>query len=280
MARSRTAPALAVTSFVAVFSGGACRPLDAFAGPCVGAGCAADRAGDDRFDSADEAPGDGDLGGEKGPPGPPEGCADLTREGFQALDAFPDIAACGGGFSVPGVLRSDMAPTCDRGAGNSAASPDGAGCAAVDLCAGGWHVCRGAAEVLLRAPDGCAQAVPALTADQMLFFATAQHSEGALECNTTTGDNDVFGCGNLGVVLSPTGSCAPLNRALASTTAGACGWNQAEPPLGPWQCQGGVDSHLHEAAIITTTGCPGQSCSWDSRSIGNSDKGGVLCCRD
>lgn len=43
-----------------------------------------------------------------------EGCADGMREGFAALARHPAIAACGGGFTVPGVFHV---------AGNSSPAP-------------------------------------------------------------------------------------------------------------------------------------------------------------
>jgi hypothetical protein len=71
-----------------------------------------------------------------------------------------------------------------------------------------------------------------------------------------------------------------LTRALASTHANSCGFNEAEPTLGPWQCLGTADSHLREGALVSKAGCPALSCSAGGQTIGNSDKGGVLCCRD
>ncbi len=80
--------------------------------------------------------------------------------------------------------------------------------------------------------------------------------------------------------MAPDKNCQPLNRVLASMHAGTCGFNEAEPPLGPWQCMGDSDSHLHEGALVTKSGCGSGSCSYDGNPVGNSDKGGVLCCRD
>jgi hypothetical protein len=67
---------------------------------------------------------------------------------------------------------------------------------------------------------------------------------------------------------------------LASTQPQSCGFNEAEPNLGPWECLGGSDSHLNEGALVTKDACQGDSCSYDGDPIGASDKGGVLCCRD
>ncbi|MHB8876036.1 MAG: hypothetical protein ACYC8T_20290 [Myxococcaceae bacterium] len=211
----------------------------------------------------------------------PVGCADGTREGFTSLSAYPSIAGCSGGWSVGGVTRADMAATCSRVAGNTSPNVEGSGCSAVDLCAGGWHLCRGKDEVAQKAPGGCGDAVPIGAPDKSLFFAVEQHSvDNTLCAESGSGDNDVFGCGNLGTLLTPAKGCGPLTRALASMSSNSCGFNEAEPNLGPWQCVGAASSHLHEGAIVTKVGCPGLSCSYDGRSVGNSDKGGVLCCRD
>ena len=213
--------------------------------------------------------------------GDPWGCADGTREGFTSVTAYPSIAGCSGAWTVGGVTRSTMAPTCARKGGNTSPNVEGNGCSAVDLCAGGWHVCRGKDEVALKAPSGCADAVPVGAPDKSLFFAVDQHSLSNSVCAADpAGDNDVFGCGNLGTQLTPDKLCGPLNRALASMNSNSCGFNEAEPNLGPWQCIGTADSHLHEGAIVTKKGCAALSCSYDGRSVGNSDKGGVLCCRD
>ncbi|MBS1152732.1 MAG: Type fimbrial biosis protein PilY1 [Myxococcaceae bacterium] len=211
----------------------------------------------------------------------PTGCADGTREGFTSKTAHPRIAGCSGAWSIGGVTRSNMAPTCGRVAGNTSPNVEGNGCAAVDLCATGWHVCRGKEEVAIAAPGGCGDAVPIGAPDKSLFFAVAQHSVNNSTCDSAgSGDNDVFGCGNLGTALQADKQCAPLTRALASVSANSCGFNEAEPTLGPWKCVGAADSHLHEGAIVTKIGCPGRSCSYDGQSVGSSDKGGVLCCRD
>lgn len=213
-----------------------------------------------------------------GLPGDPTGCADGTREGFTSLATYPDIAGCAGGWSVPGVTAL-LAPACGRQSGNSSSNRDGVGCASADLCAGGWHVCHGKDEVALNAHGSCADAVPAGAANNSLFFAVAQASQSNTTCDAS-GDNDVFGCGNLGTQLSAQKNCGVLTRALASTQSGTCGFNEAEPNLGPWQCLGGAQGDLHEGAIVTKHGCPNDSCSYDGHAVGNADKGGVLCCRD
>ncbi len=213
-------------------------------------------------------------------PEPAAGCADGEREGYLSWDDYPDIAACSGAWSVPGVTRADLAPTCDHGAGDDSANADGYGCSADDVCAAGWHVCDGGAEVGELA-GSCDDAVPPGTPDKSLLFAVSQHSVNNIVCDDgATEANDVFGCGNLGVTLSDGNGCGPLNRALASTNPDSCGYNEAEPGLGPWECVGGSDSHYAEGSLVTKVGCPGGSCSYDGYPVGSSDKGGVLCCRD
>jgi hypothetical protein len=214
-------------------------------------------------------------------PPPSVGCSDGTREGFQDMNTYPGIAGCSGAWTVPGVTLPNLQPACGRASGNSSANVDGTGCSSDDLCASGWHVCRGNAEVALRAPNGCADAVPPGTPDKMLFFAVSQNSTMNTVCDSSSNDNDVFGCGNLGDQLMPNQMCGVLTRALASTQAGTCGFNEAEPPLGPWECMTAMSrGDLHEGAIVTKKACVGNSCSYNGSPIGPSDKGGVLCCVD
>jgi len=213
-----------------------------------------------------------------GHPGDPSGCSDGTREGFLSISTYPAIAACAGGWSVPGVTPL-VTPACNRVSGNTSGNHEGAGCAASDLCAAGWHVCRGKDEVAQKANGSCADAVPAGAQNNSLFFAVSQASQSNTSCDSS-GDNDVFGCGNLGTQLAAAKNCGVLTRALASTHPGTCGFNEAEPNLGPWQCLGGTQGDLHEGALVTKQGCSNTSCSYGGTPVGNADKGGVLCCAD
>jgi hypothetical protein len=214
------------------------------------------------------------------PTKPPIGCADGAREGFLDYNAYPNIAGCSGSWTVPGVTRADLAPTCNRQGGDDSPNRDGGNCSAADLCDVGWHVCRGKDEVAAKSPTGCDGAVPPGTPGETLLFAVAQHSTQNSVCDDTGNSNDVFGCGNLGGGISSGNNCGVLNRVLASMNAGSCGWNQAQPPLGPYVCVGGTDSHLKEGALVTKNGCPNASCEMGGVRFGSSDKGGVLCCRD
>ncbi len=208
------------------------------------------------------------------------GCADGQREGFEDWSAYPRIAACSGAWEVEGVTRADLAPTCGNAGGDDSGNSEGWGCSAADLCAAGWHVCDGKTEVASNT-SSCDAAVPHGTPDKALFFAVQQGSDNDSVCDDgSSNGNDVFGCGNLGTDLSSDKGCGILNKVLASMNAGSCGYNEAEPSHGPWECDGGSDSHYHEGELVTKVGCPHSSCSYDGNPVGNSDKGGVLCCRD
>lgn len=216
------------------------------------------------------------------PPLVPEiGCADGEREGYLDVDAHAQIAGCAGAWEEPGVTPDTVAPTCGRQAGDDGDLAEGTGCASADLCAAGWHVCVGWHEVAAKSPTGCAGATPPDAGPKSLFFAIRQPSENNSVCGAWgDGFNDVFGCGNLGHTLPSEKGCGPLDRVLASTQPNSCGFNEAEPPHGPWECLGLDDSHLNEGALVTKKGCAGTSCSYDGNPIGNADKGGVLCCRN
>ena len=184
---------------------------------------------------------------------------------------------------VPCARVSNVAvqPTCGHKGGNSGEKADGIGCSAPDLCAAGWHVCKGWQEVAQKSPTGCAAATPPKAKPKSLFFAIRQPSADKSACGAWgEGYNDVFGCGNLGTELPPDKACGPLDRVLASTKPNACGFNEAEPDLGPWQCIGSGTSDLAEGANVTKKACQGKSCSYDGAAVGPSDKGGVVCCTD
>jgi len=173
------------------------------------------------------------------------GCADGQREGFLSLLTHPAIAACAGGFALPGVVDL-VAPACANAAGDDGVIPNGAGCNALDLCAAGWHLCADAAEVAARSPTGCAGAA---VGTELVFFAAAQHGPGQGNCGPT-GSDDLFGCGTLGEVTHP--SCVPLDR-WSKTLCGML--------ANPWVCGG---SSVTEALDVVK---PGPAA------------GGVLCCR-
>ncbi len=212
---------------------------------------------------------------------PSVGCADGTREGFVDQAAFPQIAGCSGAWDKPGITPDGLAATCANQGGNSGPKASGSGCSAVDLCAAGWHICKTWQDVAQKSPSGCAGATPADAKPKSLFFALRQPSADGSVCGSWgDGFNDVFGCGNLGTALEPQKNCGPLDRVLASTQVQSCGFNEAEPNLGPWQCLGAGKTHLNEGANVTKKACQNNSCQYDGVPLGPSDKGGVLCCHD
>ncbi len=211
---------------------------------------------------------------------PSVGCSDGSREGFLDVDAHPTIAGCAGAWTVAGITLAAPEPHCARTSGNDSSNPDGEGCGAEDLCSPGWHVCEGKSDVAAKSATGCDGAVPDGAPDKSLFFAVNQNSTLGSVCDESASGNDVFGCGNLGSTLSADKNCGPLTRVLASMHSDTCGYNEAEPPLGPWTCVGGTQGHLSEGEWVRKNGCPWGSCSYDGLPVGNKDKGGVLCCLD
>lgn len=211
---------------------------------------------------------------------PDVGCADGTREGFLDEETYTHIAGCSGAWELPGITPDSVEQTCGGQGGNDGPNPGGTGCSSPDLCADGWHICITYLEVAKNSATGCAGSTPPDAKSKSLFFAMRQPSETGSVCGDWgDGFNDVFGCGNLGAGLGPDKKCGPLDRVLASTQPNSCGFNEAEPGHGPWECMGDDQSHLNEGALVTKKACQDDSCSYDGDPIGSSDKGGVLCCR-
>ena len=143
-------------------------------------------------------------------------------------------------------------PWCDREAGNTGVRPEGAGCGAADLCAPGWHVCRGPVEVERFSLSQCESIV---AAGVSAFFAVA--GGGGVGGDCAFGQewtNDVRGCGSIGHAEGD--NCYPLDRRLEFSDCSAT--------QGAWVC-GGVGAHDEEVLHVFK---------------GTSDLGGVLCCRD
>lgn len=220
------------------------------------------------------------------------GCADGQREGFTDLAMYPDIAGCDGAWTIPGIhtdapgtapacpgvaATDTTVPACGRSTGDDSANPLGTGCNVADLCAVGWHVCTGAADVARSSPTGCAGATG--SDDGPLFFATRQSSTGCGQCATGTRtdaacdsasctpgclqtaatSNDFFGCGNIGS-SPPADVCGPLDRFSQDLCSGLAG--------SPWTCNLTTmadDNGLCEAYTVTKT---------------DVSHGGVACCRD
>ena len=176
------------------------------------------------------------------------GCSDGTREGYPVA-SYKNIAACGGAWSVPGLLaEATKAPACDRNGGNDGTNPSGSGCNVADLCQVGWHVCASGNEVASKSSGlGCSPVDGTANA----FFATRQSGPGDALC-ASSGANDLFGCGGIGSPPDANGSCAPLSRASGNLCASI-----------PTTFACGVDG-LAEANNVTKA----------------NGEGGVLCCRD
>jgi hypothetical protein len=220
----------------------------------------------------------------------PTGCADGTREGFVDIKAYPNIAGCSGGWSIPGVMLENpgvapdcptvpthdtTTPACNRRGGNDGPLPGGNGCNVADLCAAGWHVCTSAQDVGVHSGSaGCADATG--PSSPPLFFVTRQSSNGCGDCatgtmtgpncngracatgcaQTATLSNDVFGCGNIGDGSGLTG-CDPLDRFsydLGTGLPAGTNWSFRDDGSG-----------LCEAYAVTHSGAA---------------YGGALCCRD
>ncbi len=174
------------------------------------------------------------------------GCADQSVEAFEGRR---DIAGCEGAWDQPGIAAGTN-PKCARNSGNSSTNPTGAGCGAEDLCAAGWHVCKGLTDVgnsKGAAPGGICAARGGGAG--LTFYATAQPSDGVAQCPLgSSGVDDVFGCGD--IATQPSSSCSPLNAVI--------GTNQ---PLDGFHF--GTNDKTERADVTKTVG-----------------PGGVLCCRD
>jgi hypothetical protein len=181
----------------------------------------------------------------------PLGCSDGSAE---VLIATEGLAACSGGWSIPGVVV-DTEPACGRAAGNDGGNPSGEGCAVADLCAGGWHVCRDAADVALHGGDSaCERLTPPEPDGEQYIYLTRQRGAGDLACAPEgSGDqaDDAWGCGTLGLEAP---DCRPLDRHLALDVEGGC------PE--PYDCGG---DPAQEGLNVTKR---------------VADGGGVLCCSD
>jgi hypothetical protein len=182
------------------------------------------------------------------------GCADGTREGFTSIATYPDLAACAGGWQIPGLIGPGTTiPACERRAGDDGARPDGQGCSVADLCAEGWHVCESAHEFSTKATD-CGDALPP-AGGMLVFYGTRQRGpDKTCDPANLTGTNNVYGCGNFG---SPAmAACAPFKTMIRDADC------KANPP---WMCvDGPIDYNVSELLGVTKPGAA---------------HGGVLCCR-
>lgn len=245
----------------------------------------ADAAVDAAPDAAADAPGDAaadvqvDAAADVVMSQPGLGCADGTREAFLDVLKYPAAAACAGAWDIPGIHAG--VPACGRKAGNDGQNAPGKGCNVEDLCAEGWHVCFGAADLKDRNPLGCGGIMDG-GAKGPAFYLARTSSTGAFNCSqdsTKFGgpgtSNDLFGCGDLGCGISFTQypSCDPLHKASHDLCKGL----RNDLGCGDW-C-----AHLGKF--------PGQQNTWDcgkdtvneANKVVKSDpttQGGVLCCAD
>jgi hypothetical protein len=196
------------------------------------------------------------------------GCSDGGREGFTSTTTYPDIAACAGGWSVPGLVTlsgetiTDQTDRCANASGDDSANANGNGCSAEDLCAAGWSVCADQAAVAAKGGvAACTNLGTSVTAPYL--FATRQRSQGGYICDISLdprGANDLYGCGSndFGFAL---GNCGPLNRVtddncnnVDNNTVWTCNDND---PATPGSVRELVD-------VVKSSGA----------------NGGVLCCRN
>ena len=176
-----------------------------------------------------------DDGGVDAAPDLSPGCADGTVEAFDLGDT---IAACAGGWTEQGLGR---APNCAK---------PGSGCAAADLCASGWHLCTGRADVA-RSNRGSCKGAFATSPSTLGFFATAQRATNGMceaDNDAGTGNDDLYGCGTAGVATT---TCGTLDR-----TSG----NHCVALSTDWYC-----SDAGERDAVTKDARGG---------------GGVLCCKN
>ncbi len=230
------------------------------------------------------------------------GCSDGEREGFVDLLAYPNIAGCSGGWSVPGIFETANAPSCNRISGDDSKNPNGTDCNIQDLCADGWHVCTGRNDVTRCAgSSGCADVTKGTgTKDGMeppLFFLSREITGGALKClgdfsGSVSATEDGSGCGNLGCpVDNDTRGCTPLNRGLHDLCSGIntsrCSCTGSGSTI---QCTGspcnwcrtlGWYTYRDQKQYASGWNC-GRESTKEARNITKTspELGGVLCCRD
>ena len=208
------------------------------------------------------------------------GCADGSREGFAPIAKHPAIAACNGAWDQAGIF--DMPVLCNREAGNDGLNAAGAGCTVSDLCADGWHVCRGKDDVISRNPhggaieEGCAGVMDG--AASPVFFTTQMSSTGAFECASgVDATNDLFGCGDLGCDFTSEPAVKALCAPLVMSSHDLCKGLRNDLGCGDW-C-----NHLGKYPALTNAWSCGQDGDKEALNVTKTQadqQGGVLCCRD
>jgi len=232
------------------------------------------------------------------------GCSDGIREGFTAKDSsgnyvYPNIAGCGGAWTVPGVSNyaplvgpacpllkpiDTTQPKCSRAAGNQGTNRAGTGCAASDICAVGWHICTNYADVNANTANrGCVETMKGVTGDWL--FLSRQSSNGCGKCAAGASvaancdskqcvlgcaqsekiSNDVFGCGSYGSKVDGVNFVCPPFNYFSHNLCSQILKTSSGAATG-WNCASPQDPEgLCETYTVTNS---------------NPDNGGVLCCKD
>ncbi len=223
------------------------------------------------------------------------GCSDGTREGFKNAVAYPQIAACSGAWSVPGLHHAG--PECDRKSGNTGENAPGTGCNVEDLCAEGWHVCLGKDDVKGRSVNGCTGILQ--DNDAPYFFAARTSSSGSFNCtpdtvgSSTTNTDDFFGCGNMGCPATKE-TCAPLELGSHDLCIGIvdrqCTWT--DDGNGKIKGSGNMGCNWCKTLdywnfVLKTDYKTAWQCGSDQSNEANNvtktdpdSQGGVLCCKN
>jgi len=226
------------------------------------------------------------------------GCSDGTREGFLDVSSYPNIAGCGGAWTVPGISRFHPAvapacpnlkpedtskPRCGRLGGNQGTNSKGSGCTVEDICSVGWHVCLDYQDVNLNTQNkGCQDTGSNVVGDYL--FLSRQSSNGCgncaegtsvgSECNSVSCSlgclqsesvsNDVFGCGNYGSSVTGGYNCPPFNY-FSYNLCSSIKTTSSGASTG-WFCAPPEDpiGYCETYTIVNS----------------NPSNGGVLCCKD
>lgn len=111
------------------------------------------------------------------------GCSDGSREGFNPISAFPEIAGCKANWSFASLRAAKTSAACGNSLGECAVP--------ADACGEGWHVCAAP-------PYGPTDVSSRVTAEQCLAqpgsYALAVGDQSCEPCSTT-GDGAAC-CGN------------------------------------------------------------------------------------
>lgn len=151
------------------------------------------------------------------------GCSDGMRDGFLDLAAWPNLAACAGRWTEPGIATSRVGTNCGQAGDDTGIFT---GCAAADLCAVGWRPCQ----------------------DDDLAEPSCPETTGFWAANSVcSGVTFVLGCSV--DVGAPIAGCASFARTLG---AGCTAANST----GGWSCGGGDE----RATVVHTDDRGGVMC--------------------